>query len=77
MIKLTRETVQVDGAKEGEEFHSVLWELGEVLIDHLKCTLENILHNGRYLVLHKSLTSGQQAFQTKQQDCKGRHHGIF
>jgi hypothetical protein len=33
--RLTRETVEIDSTEKGEEFNSVLWELGEVLVDHL------------------------------------------
>ena len=51
----TREAVKVNGAKERKEFDSMLRELREVLVDHLKGALKNILHDSRYLILHESL----------------------
>jgi hypothetical protein len=52
---LTRETVEIDGAEECEEFDAMLWELREVLVDHLECTFKDVLHDGRYLIFHKGL----------------------
>jgi hypothetical protein len=53
--ELTREAVKVDGTEEAEKFNSVLWELGEVFIDHLEGALKHILHDCGYLIFHKSL----------------------
>jgi hypothetical protein len=47
--------VKVDGTEEAEKFNSVLWELGEVFIDHLEGALKHILHDCGYLIFHKSL----------------------
>jgi hypothetical protein len=47
--------VEINSTEKGEEFDSVFRELGEVLIDHLQGAFENIFHDRRYLVLHKSL----------------------
>jgi hypothetical protein len=32
--------VKVDGTKEGEKLDSMLWELGEILVDHLQCAFK-------------------------------------
>ena len=54
--------MKVDGAEEREEFHSVLRELREVLVDHLKGAFKDVLHNGRYLVFHEGLEMNQHVF---------------
>jgi hypothetical protein len=51
--------VEIDGAKKGKEFDSVLREFGEVLVNHLKCALKDILHDGRYLIFHEGLSASQ------------------
>ena len=51
--------MKIDGAEECEEFDSVLRELGEVLVNHFKCALKHILHDGRYLILHQRLRISQ------------------
>jgi hypothetical protein len=40
-ILLTREAVKVDSTQQLKEAHSVLGELGEVLIDHVQSGLKN------------------------------------
>jgi hypothetical protein len=47
--------MKIDGAEEGEEFDSVLGELGEVLVDHLKRAFKDILHDCRHLIFHEGL----------------------
>jgi hypothetical protein len=51
----TWEAVEVDSPKEGKELNTMLWEFGEVLVDHFKSAFENVLHDCWDLVLHKSL----------------------
>ena len=55
MSVLTRETVEVDSPQQVEKLNAVLWKFGEVLVDHFKCALEDILHNDGNLVLHQTL----------------------
>lgn len=49
------ETVEVDSFQKLEELHSMLWILGEVFVDHLKCALKNILHDCRHFIGHETL----------------------
>ena len=49
------ETVEIDSFQKLEELHSVLWILGEVFIDHLKCAFKNILHDCRHFIGHETL----------------------
>ena len=49
------EAEEIDGLQEPKEFHSMLWILGEILVDHLKCTFEDVLHDRGYFVFHKTL----------------------
>jgi hypothetical protein len=75
--ELTRETVKVDGAEECEEFDSVLRELREVLVDHLKGAFKDVLHNGRHLVFHEGLEMNQHVFfplKIYSATEKGMHH---
>jgi hypothetical protein len=57
ILWLTREAVKVDGAKEGEEFDTMLRELREVFVDHFQCAFKHIFHDCRDLVFHKRLRS--------------------
>lgn len=52
---LTWETVEVDSTKKSKELNTMLWELREIFVDHLKRTLEHILHDRGNLVLHERL----------------------
>ena len=63
--------MQIDGAKEVEEFNSVFWELGEILVDHLKGALEHIFHDRWHLIFHKRLES-KVSNDSKRR--KGMHH---
>ena len=54
-FKKRRETVEVDGFQKLEEFHSVLWILGEVFVDHLKRAFKDILHDCRHFIGHETL----------------------
>lgn len=66
---LTREAVEIDGFEQFEEFDSVLWVLGEVLVDHLEGTFEDILHDRRHFVFHKALqgvSPGSQSIASNQ-----------
>jgi hypothetical protein len=47
--------VKVDGPEEVEKLHAMFRELGEILVDHVQSALEDILHDHRYLILHKAL----------------------
>lgn len=51
----TWETVEVDSTKKSKELNTMLWELREVLVDHLEGTLEHIFHDRGNLVLHERL----------------------
>lgn len=48
------ETVGVDRSQQGKELNAVLWELGEILVDHLQSALKDVLHDVWNLVLHKA-----------------------
>lgn len=54
-IGLTWKAIQIDGPKKSKELHTMFRELGEILVDHLQGTFEDVLHYGRDLVLHESL----------------------
>lgn len=49
------ETVEVDSFQKLEELHPVLWILGEIFIDHLKCAFKNIFHDCRHFIGHETL----------------------
>lgn len=53
--RLTRKAIEIDGFEQFEELNSVLRVLGEVLVDHLERTFEDILHDRWHFVFHKAL----------------------
>jgi hypothetical protein len=55
LLGLTWEAVKVDSTKEREKLDTVLWELREILVDHLQCTLKYIFHDRGDLVFHERL----------------------
>lgn len=72
-MRPTREAVKVDCSEKVEELHAVLWELGEVLVDHVESAFEYILHDDGDLILHQALLSRLAMAQaTRRADCTYR-----
>ena len=68
-----RETVQIDGLKQFEEFDSVQRVLRKVLVDHFERAFEDVFHDSRDLIRHETLftvsTIQQGPRKTNLTDC--------